>query len=98
VRAAVALVEGRVKVVPSVPVKPTVLFTVKVLLLAIVSVDADAGAVIVTLLTVVKTPVEGVVAPTDPFRGPENPVDVKVVPLKVRLALPARVPLLLYWT
>jgi len=35
---------------------------------------------------VVNAPVVGVVAPTVPLRGPENPAAVKIVPLKVKLA------------
>ena len=40
-------------------------------------------------LSVVKAPVEGVVAPTVPFRGPENAVvAVIVVPLMVEAVVP----------
>jgi hypothetical protein len=53
VRAIVAFVDGNVIVVLSVPASVNVLFAVKVLPLAIVSVDPDAGAVIATLLMLV---------------------------------------------
>ena len=63
VRAIVALVVGNVITVLSVPVIATLLFTVSVLLSAIVSVEPVAGAVKATLLTVVAeaTPRVGVV-------------------------------------
>ena len=38
------------------------------------------------VVRVVNDPVFGVVAPTVPFRGPEKPAAVRVVPSKVRLA------------
>jgi hypothetical protein len=37
-------------------------------------------------LSVVKLPVFAVVAPTVPFKGPAKPVEVKIVPLNVKLA------------
>ena len=47
-------------------------------------------------LRVVNAPVFGVVAPTVPLIGPENPAAVSVVPSNVRFADPAKDPLLLY--
>ncbi len=47
---------------------------------------------------VVKAPVLGVVAPTVPSCGPDNPAAVNVVPLNVRFAEPAKLPELLYCT
>ena len=46
--------------------------------------------------SVVNAPVFGVVAPTVPLRGPEKPAAVSVVPSNVKLAEPAKTPLLLY--
>ena len=45
---------------------------------------------------VVNAPVFAVVAPTVPFRGPENPAAVSVVPSNVMFADPANAPALLY--
>ncbi len=64
VRATVALVPGKVIVVPSVPASVRLWLAVSVLPLAIVKVAAVAGAVIATLLTLVTvaTPSVGVVS------------------------------------
>jgi hypothetical protein len=62
VRAIVAFAPGKVIVVPSVPASVKLLFAVNVLPSAIVNVDEVAGAVIVTLFTLVAvaTPIVGV--------------------------------------
>jgi hypothetical protein len=46
--------------------------------------------------SVVNAPVDAVVAPTVPLRGPEKPAAVNVVPSNVRFADPAKDPELLY--
>ena len=44
------------------------------------------SVIAVVAVSEVKVPAAGVVAPTVPFKGPANPVDVSIVPSKVKLA------------
>jgi hypothetical protein len=49
-------------------------------------------------LSVVNAPVEGVVAPTVPLIGPAKPVEVSIVPLKVKFAESVSRPLVVEYT